>query len=65
MKRLLTKREAAKLVSMDPATLMRLAKAGKFPQPIKLGDSANCHVRFDLDELAAWIEECCAAREVS
>ena len=55
MIRLLTKQQAAEIVGLNPATLMRLAKDGNFPQPIKLGDKDACHVRFDYDEIAEWL----------
>jgi len=54
--RLLTKQEAAELVRYHPASLMRLAREGLFPKPIKIGRGPQAYVRFDADELEAWIK---------
>jgi excisionase family DNA binding protein len=59
---LLTKREAADFIGVHPEHLMRLAREGKFPPPLKLGDTDNSGVRFDQAEVDAWIEERKAAR---
>jgi predicted DNA-binding transcriptional regulator AlpA len=53
--RLLSKREAAAIVGCHPEHLMRLAREGGFPQPIKLGAKANCAVRFDQGEIDQWL----------
>jgi predicted DNA-binding transcriptional regulator AlpA len=62
MTRLLSKREAAEIIGFHPEHLMRLARAGEFPQPIKLGTAANCAVRFVAEEVDAWIAARLAAR---
>jgi predicted DNA-binding transcriptional regulator AlpA len=62
MMRLLSKRETAKIIGFHPEHLMRLARAGEFPQPIKLGAAANCAVRFVAEEVDAWIVARSAAR---
>jgi predicted DNA-binding transcriptional regulator AlpA len=62
MRRLLSKREAADLVGFHPEHVMRLARSGGFPLPIKLGSAPNCAVRFVVDEVDAWIAARMAAR---
>ncbi len=52
---LLSKRETAARLGFHPEHLMRLARAGQFPRPIKTGSSANCAVRFVADEVEGWI----------
>jgi len=63
MPRLISKREAAEVVRFHPEHVMRLARAGKFPRPIKTGRSANCAARFVADEVDAWIAARMADRE--
>lgn len=53
--KLLTKKEAAELLGYHPEHVMRLSRTGEFPRAIKLGRSQNCAVRFDADELEAWL----------
>ena len=55
MPRLISKRETADILGFHPEHVMRLVRAGKFPQPIKIGKAANCAVRFVADEVGAWI----------
>jgi predicted DNA-binding transcriptional regulator AlpA len=55
MPTLLSKREVAALVGFHPEHVMRLARAGEFPRPIKLGGTTNCAVRFVAEEVDAWI----------
>jgi predicted DNA-binding transcriptional regulator AlpA len=62
MRCLIGKREVGELTGYHPEHVMRLARQGKFPQPIKLGDDENCAVRFVIDEIEAWIAERMAAR---
>jgi predicted DNA-binding transcriptional regulator AlpA len=59
---LLSKREAAEIVGFHPEHVMRLARAGRFPKPIKTGPAAGCAVRFVADEVEAWIADRMAAR---
>ena len=47
-------KEVAKLLGVCTKTVMRLVDRGKLPRPVRL--SARC-VRFDWDELAAFLEE--------
>jgi predicted DNA-binding transcriptional regulator AlpA len=65
MPRLLSKRETAEIVGFHPEHVMRLARAGKFPRPIKLGGAPNCTVRFIADEVDAWIVSRIAVRASS
>jgi len=55
MPHLLSKRDVAALVGFHPEHVMRLARAGRFPRPIKLGGATNCAVRFVTEEVDAWI----------
>jgi predicted DNA-binding transcriptional regulator AlpA len=57
MLQLLTKKQTAAIVSLHPESVMRLARTGDFPSPIKMGPKAGCHVRFDQSEVDAWIED--------
>jgi len=63
MTRLLSKREAAEIIGFHPEHLMRLARAGEFPKPIKLGTATNCAVRFVAEEVDAWVAARLAARD--
>jgi predicted DNA-binding transcriptional regulator AlpA len=62
MTQLLSKREVAEIIGFHPEHLMRLARAGAFPQPIKLGTATNCAVRFVAEEVASWVAARLAAR---
>ena len=55
MTRLISKREAADYVGFHPEHIMRLARVGQFPRPVKLGPGVNCAVRFVAEEVDAWI----------
>ena len=63
MPRLLSKRETAEIVRFHPEHVMRLARAGRFPQPVKLGPETNCAVRFVAEEVDAWVATRMAARQ--
>jgi predicted DNA-binding transcriptional regulator AlpA len=54
---LLTKRAAAERVGFHPEHIMRLARTGKFPTPIKLGDAGGSAVRFLESEIDAWLDQ--------
>ena len=64
MQALLTKTQTAERVGVHPESLMRLSRQGKFPRPIKLGDSDRCAVRFVETEVEAWLQDRMAARRV-
>jgi predicted DNA-binding transcriptional regulator AlpA len=55
--KLLTKQAAAELVGLHPESLMRLVREGKFPQPFKITDAKNGHVRFEAADVGRWIAE--------
>ena len=55
MPRLLSKKDVAAQLGFHPEHVMRLARQGKFPRPIKTGGSENSAVRFVADEVDAWI----------
>jgi predicted DNA-binding transcriptional regulator AlpA len=61
--RLLSKAEVAAMAGFHGEHLMRLARQGKFPKPIKFGASANCRVRFDAAEIETWLEARKSARQ--
>lgn len=65
MQRLMSKRETAEHVGLHPEHLMRMARQGRFPKPIKLGSTENCAVRFVAEEVEAWISTRMAARDVT
>lgn len=53
--KLLTAKGAAELISVSKRTWHRLNSAGKVPAPVRIGSI----VRWNLDELAAWIQMGC------
>ena len=57
---LIRKKEAARRVGYHPVHIMSLAKAGKFPAPVYLSDSAVCFVE---SEVQAWINAKIAERD--
>lgn len=61
--RLLTKKAVAELLGYHPEHVMRLAREGTFPRPIKLGSAQNSAVRFDLAEIEAWVAGRAGERE--
>jgi predicted DNA-binding transcriptional regulator AlpA len=62
MRRLLSKQTTANLVGYHPEHIMRLARQGRFPRPIKLGNTENCAVRFVEAEIDDYIAQRMAAR---
>jgi predicted DNA-binding transcriptional regulator AlpA len=61
----MSKRDVAELVGFHPEHVMRLARQGRFPRPIKCGAAENCAVRFVADEVEAWIAERIAQRDAT
>ena len=57
MPTLLTKREAAALVGWHPEHLMRQARAGRFPKPVKLGPTPQHAVRFVAEKVEQRLHE--------
>jgi prophage regulatory protein len=65
MRCLLTKQEVAARVGYHPEHVMRLARTGGFPKPIKLGAADGSAVRFVESEVDVWLEERIAARDAN
>lgn len=63
--RLLTKQDVAERIGFHPEHVMRLARTGKFPRPIKLGATARSSVRFVPEEVDAWVAERMSARGIA
>lgn len=63
MPRLMSKKDVAELVGFHPEHVMRMARRGKFPRPIKTGDTENCAVRFVAEEVEGWIAGRMAERD--
>jgi predicted DNA-binding transcriptional regulator AlpA len=55
VKELWTKKKTANVVGVHAEHLMRMSREGKFPKPIKMGESKNCAVRFVAEEVEAWL----------
>lgn len=62
MRQLIDKKALSAKVPYHPEHCMRLARQGKFPRPIKLGDHVNARVAWDEAEVERWIEERIASR---
>lgn len=45
--------EVVRMTGLSPATIYRLAREGKFPRPIKLGERASA---WDLSAVLEWME---------
>jgi predicted DNA-binding transcriptional regulator AlpA len=56
-KKLLSAREVAELIGAHPSAPGRLARAGLFPKPIKLGSERQSRVRWSAEAIEAWIRE--------
>ncbi len=52
---LLTKRQVAERVGWHPEHVMREARADRFPQPVRLGPTAQHSVRFVESEVEEWL----------
>lgn len=53
--KLLKAQAVADLTSMSRSHLHRLARDGKFPKPIKIGENRSAWLETDVQE---WISEC-------
>ena len=60
---LLTKRQVAERVGWHPEHVMREARAGRFPRPVRLGPTVQHAVRFVEAEVEAWLCERVDARD--
>ena len=54
MRRLLTTREVAEMLGLSPETVLRRWRAGEIPG-FRLASNV---LRFDADEIDAWLEGC-------
>jgi predicted DNA-binding transcriptional regulator AlpA len=54
--KLLSKPVVAEILCVHPQTIMRLAREGKFPQPLRTGDIGSA-VRWRAADVAAWIDQ--------
>jgi len=59
VKKLISGKEVAAFVGFGRTKLNALVKANQFPQPIRFSQN---FIRWDLEEVNAWIEEQKAAR---
>ena len=53
--KLLKAQDVADLTSMSRSHLHRLARDGKFPKPIKIGENRSAWLESDVQD---WISEC-------
>jgi predicted DNA-binding transcriptional regulator AlpA len=51
---LLSKQRVARLLDLHPASVMRLAREGKFPKPFRTGGTRGA-VRWRAEDVEAWI----------
>lgn len=58
--KIIKRREVEATTGLSRSSLYRLAAAGEFPRPIRLGPRA---VGWRADEIAAWIEQRTAERD--
>ena len=54
-RKLLKAQQVAELTSISRSHLHRLARDGKFPKPIKIGQNRSAWLESDVQE---WISEC-------
>lgn len=57
--RLMSPKEAAEATTMSRVLLAMMAKEGKFPLPVRIGEKRQAYVR---DEVELWIDARIAAR---
>jgi excisionase family DNA binding protein len=55
LEKLLTKRAVSDIIGVHEATVMRLVRQGKFPQPLRTGGIGSS-VRFRAKDVQDWIE---------
>ena len=54
--------ERMKGIKFSKVHLQRLTRAGKFPQPVRIGMGPNGRVAYVEEEIDKWIAERCAER---
>jgi excisionase family DNA binding protein len=52
---MITVKQLAKQLAFEQSTIFRMVKDGRLPKPVKLGSARNSPVRFDLDEVTAYL----------
>lgn len=52
--------EVSKTTGLSRSSIYRLAAAGLFPRPVKIGPRANA---WRADEISAWVDQRTAARD--
>ena len=57
---LIRKTEAARRIGLSQGHMMRLARSGAFPSPVRISSNS---VGFVVDEVTQWIEERMAERD--
>lgn len=57
--RLMSPKEAAEATTMSRVLLAMMAREGKFPLPVRIGEKRQAYVR---DEVETWIDSRIAAR---
>jgi len=57
--RLMSPKEASEATTMSRVLLSMMAKEGKFPRPVKIGEKRQAYVRSEVE---AWIDARIAAR---
>ena len=53
---MLNSRETAKILRVDNRTLARWRARGFGPEYLTYGDYPNCQIRYDLNDVVAWVE---------
>ena len=51
---LVTKREVAEMLGVNPWTVWELSRTGRFPKPVRIGTKS---VRWRLSAVRQWIEQ--------
>jgi predicted DNA-binding transcriptional regulator AlpA len=59
----LSPRGASDLTSLSPRQLARLAEAGDFPTPMRLGHGPNGRIAFVESEVRRWLHDRVAERD--
>ena len=62
---LLNKREAAARIGVNPHTLVRMAREGRFPVPVRVSDYTLAEFRFVESEVEEWIAARIAKRDAA
>ncbi len=63
---LLTRKQLAAELSVDPNTVERLAEAGRIPAPINLGTPEKKMLRWRRSDFEAWLSNGCpSAKEAA